>query len=182
MRTQRDGVLTGHSSSPSPQVFGSSQVKVLKEHYNAAKAGGHGGGGGGGGGAGGSHGAHADGGGHGGAGGGHGGGGGAAAELAQRKLAAVGSLADVLFEVANAAAKSSEWQTKCLQIKAVSGGDERGGQGSGKGRCKAAERYYVGSRGARVLGLWRMRGRDEGVGEEGHGELRGGRRGRRVWV
>jgi regulator of Ty1 transposition protein 103 len=37
----------------------------------------------------------------------------------KRRLQAVGSLGDVMFEVSNTAAKSSEWSTKCLQLKQV---------------------------------------------------------------
>ncbi|EFJ41822.1 hypothetical protein VOLCADRAFT_98220 [Volvox carteri f. nagariensis] len=85
------------------KVFGSAQVRVLKEHLN---------------GGGGSTPSKSN-------SGGTGGNAGAdnavpstGNDLDRRKLAAVGSLADVLYEVANAAARSSEWQTKCLQIKA----------------------------------------------------------------
>ncbi|GIL93680.1 hypothetical protein Vretifemale_21089 [Volvox reticuliferus] len=88
------------------KVFGSSQVRVLKEHLNGTGGGG-------------TPTKPSSSGGITAAEGAPGGGSGSGSnDMDRRKLAAVGSLADVLYEVANAAARSSEWQTKCLQIKA----------------------------------------------------------------
>jgi regulator of Ty1 transposition protein 103 len=99
----------GLSLAYAAQVFGSAQVKVLKEHLASAAGPGAAVQGPG------SEAAPS---------------GPASSDLERRKLAAVGSLADVLFEVANAAARSSEEQTKCLQAQAV-----RRARGSGVAAC-----------------------------------------------